>query len=55
MVNSHRLPARVIANLAIWGVLFEGAFFVLVYKDWTMSMNLAILMICKLGILLILP
>lgn len=31
-VNAHTLPARIFANVAIWGILVYGAFFIVVYK-----------------------
>jgi len=43
MVNAHTLPARIVANIFIWGILVLGAFFVLTFKDYTMGIELAIL------------
>ena len=43
MVNATSLPARILANLAIWGILFLGAFFLLTFKDYTMGLELAVL------------
>lgn len=43
MVNASSLPARILANVAIWGVLFFGAFFLFTFKDYTMGFQLAIL------------
>jgi len=43
MVNAHTLPARIVANIFIWGILVLGGFFVLTFKDYTMGIELAIL------------
>lgn len=43
MFNAHNLPARILANVAIWGILVFGAFFVFAFKDYTMGFELAIL------------
>ncbi|RMZ83416.1 hypothetical protein DV737_g1662, partial [Chaetothyriales sp. CBS 132003] len=43
MVNARSLPARILANLAIWGILVIGAFFILTFKDYSMGFELAIL------------
>lgn len=42
-VNARNLPARIVANLFIWGILLLGAFFLLAFKDYTMGFELAIL------------
>jgi len=42
-VNAHSLPARILANVAIWGILVYGLFFLIVYKDYTMGFALSIL------------
>jgi len=42
-VNSHSLPARILANIAIWGILVYGWFFLVIYKDYTMGFALSIL------------
>ena len=47
MVNAHSLPARILANVAIWGILVVGAFFVFVFKDYTIGFELAILSLGK--------
>lgn len=47
MVNAQTLIARIFANIAIWGILVFGAFFVYVFKDYTMGFELAILSLCK--------
>ena len=43
MVNARSLPARILANIAIWGILGLGTFYVLIFKDYTMGFELAIL------------
>ena len=43
MVNATSLPARILANIAIWSILGIGVFFVLGFKDYTMGFELAIL------------
>jgi len=42
-VNAHTTPARILANIAIWGILVYGLFFLIVYKDYTMGFALSIL------------
>lgn len=42
-VGSRHLPARILANIAIWGILGVGGFYVLAFKDYTMGFELAIL------------
>jgi len=42
-VNSHHLAARILANVAIWGILVYGLFFLVVFKDYTMGFALSIL------------
>lgn len=42
-LNAHSLPARILANIAIWGVLVYGMFFLAAYKDYSMGFALAIL------------
>lgn len=46
-VNAHNLPARIVANIFIWGILGIGAFYVLIFKDYTMGFELAILSLGK--------
>lgn len=48
IVDESRLAARIVANVAIWSFLGYGFFFLIAYKDWTMGMNIAVLMACKL-------
>lgn len=31
-VNAHNLPARIVANIFIWGILAYGCFFLVAYK-----------------------
>ena len=47
MVHSSSPPARILANIAIWGILGFGAFFLLTFKDYAMGLELAILSLCK--------
>lgn len=43
MVNAHSLPARILANIAIWGILVYALFFLAAYKDYTMGFALSVL------------
>jgi len=43
MVHAHSLPARILANVAVWGILVYGLFFLVAYKDYTMGFALSIL------------
>ncbi|MCJ1447563.1 MAG: hypothetical protein MMC23_008074 [Stictis urceolatum] len=43
MVNAQNLAARILANIAIWGILGYGMFFLLAFKDYTMGFELSIL------------
>jgi hypothetical protein len=43
MVNAHTLVARILANVAIWGILGYGLFFLVTYKDYTIGFNLSVL------------
>ena len=43
MVNAQNLPARILANIAIWGILGYGLFFLLAFKDYTIGFELSIL------------
>jgi hypothetical protein len=47
MVNAQSLPARILANIAIWGILALGAFYLLAFKDYTIGFELAILSLCE--------
>lgn len=42
-VNARNLPARIVANVFIWGILAIGAFYLLVFKDYTIGFEFAIL------------
>jgi len=42
-VNAHHLAARILANVAIWGILVYGLFFLVAYKDYTIGFALSIL------------
>ncbi|RDW69447.1 ATP synthase F0 [Coleophoma cylindrospora] len=42
-VNAHSLPARILANVAIWGILVYGLFFLVTFKDYTMGFALSVL------------
>jgi hypothetical protein len=43
MVNAHSLAARIVANVAIWGILVYGLFFLVTFKDYTIGLALSIL------------
>jgi hypothetical protein len=47
MIGAQNLPARIVANVFIWTILGYGAFYLLVFKDYTMGFELAILSMCK--------
>jgi hypothetical protein len=42
-VNAQDLAARILANIAIWGILVYGLFFLIIYKDYTIGFALSIL------------
>lgn len=42
-VHAHNLPARIVANIFIWGILVYGGFFLMAYKDYTMGIALSVL------------
>jgi len=42
-VNAHTLAARILGNIAIWGILVFGGFFLVTFKDYTMGFELSIL------------
>lgn len=46
-VNARSLPARIFANIFIWGILVVGAFYIVTFKDYTMGYCFAILSLCK--------
>jgi len=41
--NAQGLVARIFANIAIWGILVYGMFFLVAFKDYTMGLNLSVL------------
>jgi len=43
MVDTNSLAARILANIAIWGILVYGLFFLVTFKDYTMGFALSIL------------
>lgn len=46
MVGAQSLPARILANVAIWSILLYGIFFMGAFKDYTIGIELAILSAC---------
>lgn len=42
-VHTNRLPARIVANIFIWGILAYGTFFLAAFKDYTIGFALSIL------------
>jgi len=42
-VHSHHFAARIVANIFIWTWAVYGAFYLVVFKDWTMGFALSIL------------
>lgn len=46
-VGAHNLPARIVANVFIWGFLVYGLFFLVAFKDYTMGFAMAVLSFCK--------
>jgi hypothetical protein len=46
-VDAHSLPARIVGNIFIWGILAYGAFFLVAFKDYTMGFALSYLAFCK--------
>jgi len=42
-VNAHTLAARILGNIAIWGILVYGLFFLVAFADYTMGFELSIL------------
>lgn len=42
-VHAQNLPARIVANIFIWGIMVYGGFFLVVYKDYTMGFELSVL------------
>lgn len=43
MVNAHGIVARIFANIAVWGFLGFGLFFLGAFKDYTLGFELSIL------------
>lgn len=37
MINAHSLPARIVANVFIWGLLLYGIFFLIAFRDYVMG------------------
>ncbi|KAK8159689.1 hypothetical protein IWX90DRAFT_308002 [Phyllosticta citrichinensis] len=42
-VHAHNLPARIVANIFVWGILVYGLFFLVAYKDYTIGFELSVL------------
>lgn len=42
-VNATGLAARILGNIAIWGILVYGLFFLVVFKDYTIGFELSVL------------
>lgn len=42
-VGAHSLAARILANIAVWGFLVYGMFFLVAYKDWSMGFCMSVL------------
>ncbi|KAI9865108.1 MAG: hypothetical protein M1813_002428 [Trichoglossum hirsutum] len=43
MVHAHDVPARILANIVIWGFLLFGGFFLIAYKDFYLGFELSYL------------
>jgi len=43
MVDAHGFAARVLANIAIWGILLYGLFFLIAFKDHAIGWEMSIL------------
>jgi len=41
--HQHSLVARIFANVFVWSILVYGAFFIIIYKDYTMGFALSVL------------
>ncbi|KAB5572136.1 hypothetical protein GE09DRAFT_1054316 [Coniochaeta sp. 2T2.1] len=41
--HPHNLVARIFANIFVWSILAYGAFFITVYRDYTMGLSLSVL------------
>ncbi len=46
MVGAQSLPARILANVAMWSTLLYGVFFMGAFKDYPIGFELAILCAC---------
>jgi hypothetical protein len=47
MVNANSLPARILANIAIWGILVYGLFFLVTFKVSIFRLqNILIMLTC---------
>ena len=46
MVGAQSLAARILANVAIWSILFYGLFFMGAFKDHPIGFELAMLATC---------
>ena len=46
MVGAQSLAARILANAAIWSILFYGIFFMGAFKDYPIGFELAMLAAC---------
>ncbi|KAF1809293.1 DUF1774-domain-containing protein [Eremomyces bilateralis CBS 781.70] len=42
-VNAHTLAARILANIAIWGILVYGVFHLYAFGDWVLGVSLSVL------------
>lgn len=42
-VNAHTLPARIVGNIFIWGILAYGVFFLAAFKDYMIGFSLSVL------------
>jgi len=43
MVHCHDLPCRILANIAIWGIVVYAGFFLVVFKDWHVGFSTSFL------------
>lgn len=43
MVHCHDLVCRILANVAIWGIVVYAGFFLVVFKDWHVGFATAFL------------
>lgn len=47
MVHAHGLAARIVANVFVWSWLGFGLFYLIIFKDYTVGFEMAILSLCK--------